>query len=285
MSAQRSLVVVGVASVALLAACDGEARQDRVAAPLEVACLAPEAPVAPGSWVCGTSRVQECDVSAGSHPGAIHVLPATPPDGGAPAACSVDGVRASQTGPFAPGVHSISVSSVGPDGVQWCTSRLTVQDTLAPAVVARRLELWPPNHTMHVFTPYDCLAIVDACDPSTVAAFTWASSDEPDDANGDGHTSADIELNAGRVQLRAERAGGGDGRVYTLGWVVADASGNYAKGICEIAVPHDQGKGQAVVGPAVSTEFVADPFLVAGAEVRVRLADGLPVVSVEAFKQ
>lgn len=283
-TARTSYLLTGALALGLLSACDGVAAEGRVAAPLTAACLTPESPVEPGSWVCGAPRVHECDAALGSHPGVIHVLPAVPPGSSEPVACSEANVELSAAGPFQPGAHDVTVRSTDAGGFEWCTSRLTVQDTLAPAVVARRLEMWPPNHKMQAFSPYDCLDIVDACDPNTVAAFTWATSDEPDDGQGDGHTSADIALSAARVELRAERSGGGDGRVYTMGWVVADASGNHAEGTCEIVVPHDQGKGQAVFSGAAVTEVVAEAFVVGGAEVSVGLDGGLPVVSVEAYK-
>lgn len=39
------------------------------------------------------------------------------------------------------------------------------------------------------------------------------------------------------VQLRAERAGNGDGRVYTITLKVADASGNVRTATAKVAVP------------------------------------------------
>ena len=44
--------------------------------------------------------------------------------------------------------------------------------------------------------------------------------------------------------LRAERAGGGTGRVYTICVKCEDASGNIAEATVDVTVPHDQGKGK-----------------------------------------
>lgn len=41
------------------------------------------------------------------------------------------------------------------------------------------------------------------------------------------------------------RSGGGDGRVYTLGWRAEDAAGNHVEGTCRVVVPHDQSGGGA----------------------------------------
>ena len=43
-------------------------------------------------------------------------------------------------------------------------------------------------------------------------------------------------------KLRAERAGGGDGRTYTITYEATDACGNSATDSLEVFVPHDRGK-------------------------------------------
>jgi len=44
------------------------------------------------------------------------------------------------------------------------------------------------------------------------------------------------------LQLRAERSGSGNGRVYTITINGTDTSGNKSQAKVEIRVPHDQGK-------------------------------------------
>jgi len=46
------------------------------------------------------------------------------------------------------------------------------------------------------------------------------------------------------VMLRAEQAGTGTGRVYTIYVECADVSGNIAGAIVDVSVPHDKGKGK-----------------------------------------
>jgi hypothetical protein len=48
------------------------------------------------------------------------------------------------------------------------------------------------------------------------------------------------------VQLRAERDGGGDGRVYTITFRVRDTAGNTGFATAQVIVPHDQGHPNAV---------------------------------------
>jgi hypothetical protein len=71
------------------------------------------------------------------------------------------------------------------------------------------------------------------------------TSNEPDDDNGDGNTVNDIQGAAFGTadfvfQLRAERRGGGTGRIYTVTYEVEDASGNTTTTQALVTVPHNQ---------------------------------------------
>jgi hypothetical protein len=73
------------------------------------------------------------------------------------------------------------------------------------------------------------------------------TSDEPDNGKGDGNTAGDIVGAAigeddREFQLRAERSGGGDGRVYAITYEARDASGNTTRRTATVTVPHDQGR-------------------------------------------
>src|SRR5262249_59196005 len=80
--------------------------------------------------------------------------------------------------------------------------------------------VFPPNHTFDTLSVADLVAsVTDSCDASLGvgdAVITNVTSDEPVDATGDGHTSPDIVIGADcrSVQLRVERQGCGNGRVY-----------------------------------------------------------------------
>jgi hypothetical protein len=98
----------------------------------------------------------------------------------------------------------------------------------------RTLVLWTPTHQYQTVNVADLVASAsDDCD-STVnlgkVVISQVTSDEPEDipGNGDGNTLNDIVIGANckSVQLRAERDGNGNGRVYTITFRVRDASGN-----------------------------------------------------------
>jgi hypothetical protein len=122
---------------------------------------------------------------------------------------------------------------------------VTVEDTEAPILnlSVTPSSLWPPNHKMvHVtVTPN-----VDECGSSTVILES-VTSNEPDNGQGDGNTSGDIQgVEEGTADfgfdLRAERSGGGSGRVYTITYSVVDAGGLTTTATTHVVVPHDQGK-------------------------------------------
>ncbi len=83
----------------------------------------------------------------------------------------------------------------------------------------------------------------DVCSPAPVCKITSVSSNEPVNGTGDGDTAPDWQITGNlTVNLRAERAGNGSGRVYTLMVGCTDASGNSSTKTTAVTVPHDQGK-------------------------------------------
>jgi hypothetical protein len=63
------------------------------------------------------------------------------------------------------------------------------------------------------------------------------TSNEPINGVGDGNTNVDWQvLSPSLVRLRAERSGGGPGRVYTLTILCIDGAGNDASRPTEVAV-------------------------------------------------
>jgi hypothetical protein len=113
------------------------------------------------------------------------------------------------------------------------TTSVQVVDTTAPtlgAVQATPPVLEPPNHKMVPVTV--AVEATDSCDPTPV------SSNEAENGTGDGDTSPDWEITGPlTANLRAERAGSGNGRVYTLTVACVDATGNAAQGTTTVTVP------------------------------------------------
>jgi hypothetical protein len=76
----------------------------------------------------------------------------------------------------------------------------------------------------------------DVCGAAT-CAIASVTSNEPENGQGDGDTAADWQITgATTVDLRAERSGGGDGRVYTLTVRCTDPAGNASTGTTTVAV-------------------------------------------------
>ncbi|MBR9976723.1 MAG: T9SS type A sorting domain-containing protein [Bacteroidetes bacterium] len=108
---------------------------------------------------------------------------------------------------------------------------ITLVDNTAPVITTNAdVTLWPPNHEYESFDIDDMAASVsDACNSSistddVTIHSVW--SDEPENAtgNGDGDTYNDIVIACDfqSVMLRKERAGSGNGRVYTVKLQVSD---------------------------------------------------------------
>jgi hypothetical protein len=123
-----------------------------------------------------------------------------------------------------------------------CSFDVTVNDTQPPApgpVTASPRMLWPPNHTMrNVSVDYNP---TDNC-PGVSCVVSGVTSNEPVNGTGDGDTAPDWEIvDAHHVRLRAERAGTGSGRIYTITVTCTDASGNTASRTTEVVVAHNIG--------------------------------------------
>jgi hypothetical protein len=108
--------------------------------------------------------------------------------------------------------------------------------------------LWPPNHKMkEVAVKYRTLS---NC-PGAISCQLSVTSNEPVNGDGDGNTSPDwIVIDNRRVNLRAERSGNGDGRIYTITVTCTDPFGNVATNSTTVTVPHDM--GQSITTDATS---------------------------------
>jgi hypothetical protein len=120
------------------------------------------------------------------------------------------------------------------------TTAVRVVDTTAPTITAVQASpsvLSPPNHALVPVTL--AVAATDTCDAAPVCELTTVSSNEPANGTGDGDASPDWEVTGPlTVRLRAERAGAGSGRLYTLTVACVDATGNATQGSTTVTVPH-----------------------------------------------
>lgn len=130
--------------------------------------------------------------------------------------------------------------------------RNTITPIVAPPPVctnvkATTTQLWPANHK------FVTVGLTGAT--GGTLAINGVTQDEPLDGTGDGDTGPDAAWVSStvrdQVQLRAERSGKGDGRVYRIAYSVNGAGGK-CDGLVYVSVPHDQGPG----GAAVDTKSV-----------------------------
>ncbi|MBI4659375.1 MAG: VCBS repeat-containing protein [Verrucomicrobia bacterium] len=120
---------------------------------------------------------------------------------------------------------------------------IKVQDTTAPVIsslTASSATLWPPNHKMVSITLTPVTS--DAVGVASLKII-GATSSEPDNGLGDGDAAGDIEITGAlTLNLRAERSGAGNGRIYTITVEAKDAAGNASTRTVTVSVPKSQGK-------------------------------------------
>jgi probable HAF family extracellular repeat protein len=95
--------------------------------------------------------------------------------------------------------------------------------------------LWPPNHKL---VQIQIVGISDPDNHPLSIAVTGVTQDEPVNGLGDGNTSPDaVPQETGMILLRAERAGGGNGRVYRVHFRADDGLGGVCTGSVSVIVP------------------------------------------------
>jgi len=176
-------------------------------------------------------------------------------DGGASADPDGDSLSYRWSGPFGeaegprpavrlpPGVSTISlIVDDGQAASEPDTLRVTVRDTLPPGIeiAATPAVLWPPDGRLAPVAI--ALRVADRCDANPSVQLLEVASSEPGAGRpGVWLSGAETGADDRALSLRADRAGNGPGRVYTLTYRATDASGNAALARANIAVPHDLG--------------------------------------------
>jgi hypothetical protein len=140
----------------------------------------------------------------------------------------------------------VTVTTTGTCGTATQTAILTVNNgTPVITLSSTSATMWPPNHQYQTFNVTDFVASASSsCDSSVDindVVIQKVSSDEPEENAGgaDGNTLNDIVIaaNCKSVQLRRERDGNLNGRVYTITFKVTDSFGNSSTATVKVSVP------------------------------------------------
>jgi DNA/RNA endonuclease G (NUC1) len=147
------------------------------------------------------------------------------------------------------GLHTITLKVTDPSGAYGeDTVNVNVIDTTAPVITpnGQTISLWPANKKLYTISVADLVqSASDSCDASVnlgSVVIASVTSDEGSAADGDIVIGGDCKS----VQLRADRNGSSDGRVYTITFRVRDTAGNTTTLTRQVTVPHNQGNSNAV---------------------------------------
>jgi hypothetical protein len=151
---------------------------------------------------------------------------------------------------FAVGVTTVTTTATDADG-NVTTGSFTVtikQDTggdneppVIISITPSKKVLWPPNHKMIPITI--AVKATDDSGKKVTSRIVSVTSNEPDNGLGDGDTAGDWNITGPlKVQLRAERSGLGNDRIYTITIESKDEAGNITYGTTTVTAPHDMKK-------------------------------------------
>jgi hypothetical protein len=146
------------------------------------------------------------------------------------------------------GIHTVQYRAIDRATNQESPKSLTVKLDKTPPTVACSVNpssLWPPNHKLVDVTA--TVTVTDAGSGQAGFVLVSVASNEPDNGQGDGDTAGDVQGFALTTadttgQVRAERSGGGSGRIYTLTYRGMDIAGNTATCNTTVTVDHNQGR-------------------------------------------
>ena len=172
-----------------------------------------------------------------SHDGTPRAVSVTTDPAGLNVIVTYDGVT---TPPTLVGSYAVVATVVDANYVGTATGTLTIIDTTPPAidsVTASDTSLFPANHRMVKVK----LSAATSDDVGVVSTKVISiACNEPANGTGDGNTAIDYAITGDMtVELRAERAGNENDRVYTITIEARDATGNASTATVDVKVAHD----------------------------------------------
>ncbi|RDC61476.1 glycosyl hydrolase [Adhaeribacter pallidiroseus] len=158
------------------------------------------------------------------------------------------------------GTYQIIAEATDNEGNSTPSAPVTI--TIKPDVVAPVITLKAPktiipaeDHLLKTISLSSFIAsVTDNCGPAPIVRIQSVSSDEAVTGGGSGNTKTDIIISPDgqSVQVRAERAGTGDGRVYVITVEAIDQAGNIGLATYQVQVPKSASKA-AIAGAPVYT--------------------------------
>ena len=105
--------------------------------------------------------------------------------------------------------------------------------------------IWPANHKL---VDVGVFGVTDPDGDEVTLTVTGITQDEPVNGLGDGDMSPDgFGIGFDKAELRAERSGTGNGRVYAVSFSADDGNGGICTGSVNVRVPRDRKKRSAAV--------------------------------------
>jgi hypothetical protein len=99
-------------------------------------------------------------------------------------------------------------------------------------------KIWPPNHKM---VGIEIMGVTDGNGDPLHITIIDITQDETLNAKGNGNiTPGGDGIGTDTAQVRAERSGSGNGRVYEISFNASDVQGGECEGSITVCVPHDQ---------------------------------------------
>jgi subtilisin-like proprotein convertase family protein len=172
--------------------------------------------------------------TAPNQPGAFVTFPAPTLSG----SCGVVSTTPLSGSFFPIGTTVVNASSAA--SAATCAFNVVVTDVQPPAISGLTATPNVINDNHHKMV--DVTVSYTSSDNSGTASTCsiTVTSTEPVNGTGDGNTEADwVVVDANHVRLRAERAGNGTDRTYTITVTCADAAGNATSASTTVLVPHD----------------------------------------------
>jgi hypothetical protein len=143
------------------------------------------------------------------------------------------------------GVTTVSYFATDYSGNQEASKSFSVRiDKTAPVISgtpATGCSFWPPNKNVVTVATVNATDALSGVAPGSFTV-TGTSSEPASDPNSPDIIVTPNGIGGYVVQLRADRLGNGNGRIYTLNATASDLAGNTATVTARCTVPHDQGK-------------------------------------------